>query len=204
METEILVRCCKELIDDMMKLCNRTRRLIGISIIIVSMISMLIWEIWVKEKLFYDEAIVLKYDVERGTEITEDMLDKVLIPDLQISTCLKVGDEGKLSSKEAVQFIKGGTPVCDEYFSPVGSIAEASSGTLALIISKDVVMGSMRQLECGEKILLYSKDTVLSTAIVGNVDVDGDASIILEEHAVSVILEAIYSGDKLSIVRIGE
>lgn len=65
---------------------ERGKRIFGIAMICVSLLALFSWEKFGRAHFYYDDILVLRGSVQRGSTITPDMLKVVRTDRLQIRT----------------------------------------------------------------------------------------------------------------------
>ena len=51
------------------------RGIIGILFIVAALSAMFAWEAWGRQKIIYDEILIVKDDIERNTVLKRDMIE---------------------------------------------------------------------------------------------------------------------------------
>jgi len=94
---------------------NKIKGIIGIVLIVAVGFGVFYWEAYGREALIYEEVIVLTKDVQKNTEITEDIIQYVKRDQSAvIEGSLK--DPYKVIGKEAKHFIPKNTQIVSNYF----------------------------------------------------------------------------------------
>lgn len=91
------------------------KRTIGIVLVILSMILVILWEIWGRTHLAYEEIIIAKQDIHSGTIITGEMLSALKEP--KPSSGMSPEEANRIIGKEAIQNIPKGLEIREEFFS---------------------------------------------------------------------------------------
>lgn len=79
---------------------ERGKQIIGMLLILVSIGALVTWEKWGKNRFLYDEVLVLNQNVEKGTVITEAMLEKKHM-DVSERDCIKAEELQTAIGREA-------------------------------------------------------------------------------------------------------
>ena len=174
---------------------RRIKPIIGILLIILSISGLLIWEKWGKDRLFYDEVLVLKKNVNEGTVITEDLLttrklniDEDYIPSRERESIL---------GKEAASFIHKGTPLFDEFFRlPVLSPSE-EKGSYAFAIPQEWIMSVPESLSRGDRLFVFYGSKLLTSAYVVSSGEDEPVEIIVNREQAEQISGIASKGGRL-------
>lgn len=93
---------------------KKIKFMIGIMLFLLSIFFILMWEIYGREKFYYENALVVNRDIEKGSVILiEDLeykkVDKKLIYEHSIV------DKDKIAGMEAVNFLPKGTQIVEKY-----------------------------------------------------------------------------------------
>ena len=112
---------------------ERSKRTIGIVLIVVSVLAIFSWEKWGRNHFIYEDILVLDRNITRGDLITEEML-KVIKSDAMVKNCLKEKDKEKILGMEADQYIHKDTPFFEEYFTYENLAISDDLGTEAIKI----------------------------------------------------------------------
>ena len=164
----------------MRKRMERSKRTIGILLIVVSILAIFNWEKWGRNHFIYDDILVLDRNITRGDVITEDML-KLVKSDNAIKNCLKEEDKEKILGKEADQYIHKDAPLFEEYFTFENLAVSDDLGTEAIKIPESWIETIPSSLKKGENANFYSKGEFLMTVPVLSVAEDGKSfEVVLE------------------------
>lgn len=112
---------------------ERGKQIIGMLLILVSIGALVTWEKWGKNRFLYDEVLVLNQNVEKGTVITEAMLEKKHM-DVSERDCIKAEELQTAIGREAAFFIHKNVPLFSAYFLPEGLTPDESRGRYILSI----------------------------------------------------------------------
>lgn len=92
---------------------SRSKQIIGLFLIIVSILGLVFWEKWGKNEFLYDDVLVLRENVERGTLISENMLT---VKKMNIEeNYIPYEAMEMVIGKQATGFIHKGVPLFEEY-----------------------------------------------------------------------------------------
>jgi len=147
---------------------ERSRRILGIVLICVSMLALFSWEKWGRSRFVYDDVIVLVKSVERGEQIDPDMI-RIVRREHVSGDMLDSKDRKWLTGKEAVQFVKGGMPLFAEYFSEAGLAADPARDRYILKISETWIDSAPDSLRRGDTAYFYFNGSFVTSAAVASV-----------------------------------
>ncbi len=144
------------------------KRLIGFVIIIISLISMGVWEFWGREYFSYQNILVLKESLNAGVIVSEDSFEikRVESPGKE---ALKPASKNELIGMETGQYVAGGTELRREYFIPTQYQIGGDTGRGIMAISTDWLLSYPQTLMRGDVVALYQGKTKLGECIVAHV-----------------------------------
>lgn len=144
------------------------QKTMGLVLIFLSLGALGFWEFWGRENLSYEDVLVFRSDVSRGTVIEKDMLE--------IRKMDKPGDEAILSHNlneiiglESVQFIPRGTPLHREYFQNPKLAVGGETGNFILSIPNQWLMSFPQTMRRGDEVSFYCGGKVVTSARVAYV-----------------------------------
>lgn len=173
---------------------NATKRVIGILLIVISLMGMMAWERWGKSEFLYDEVLVLRKNVEKGTIITEKMLTaKKLNID---EDYLAYEDRKEIVGKQAAAFVHQGVPLFEEYFEEPKLSADEKRGTFVLALTQECILAKPETLSRGDKVFFFFGKDFVTAAYVSVTDEDG-VEVIVDRKQAASLSEIINEGGKL-------
>jgi hypothetical protein len=150
---------------------ERSRRILGVVLICVSIVALFSWEKWGRSRFIYDDVLVLTQNVDKGEKIDEDMV-RVVRQERVSSGMLQPSDRKWLAGKEAAQFIKGGMPLFSEYFSEAGLVADPSLDRYALKIPETWIDSIPDSMGRTDRAYFYFDGRFITAAVVSWIDED--------------------------------
>ncbi len=175
---------------------DRSRRIIGLTIIIMSVIALIVWEKWGRVHFVYEDTLVLKENVERGTRIEESMLKVVKTGD-SLKDSLRPEDAEWLTGRESRQFVHKNTPLFKEYFRESGLTVGEKLDRYMLKIAEAWIESAPQSLKTGDLAVFYANGKEITKARVSEIS-EGNKSF---EVAVSRKQAVIIAGLASSGVR---
>lgn len=176
---------------------EKGRRLLGILIIILSIVSLITWEKWGKFKLISDTILVVQENVQPGTLIEEKMLTEKKMQ-IDESDCIKETDKYKIIGKEATGFIHKGVPLFEEYFSDSESDPSYENDRFLITVEDSWMLGMPSGIKRGDEVILLHGKNVVISAKVSQVGTDGKSfGIIVNTADAMKLSELVYQGEKL-------
>lgn len=157
------------------------KKIIGLTLIVVSLLSMGIWEFWGRETVSYETIIVLKKPLEANVVLmNEDFIEKKV--DSPSQNALKPKDLNWLVGMETVQYVAEGIELRKEYFGQseykVGE--DTSKGIISL--STDWLLSFPQTLSRGDQISLYSNKIKVGECIVAHVRDSSNNEVIFSQR----------------------
>ena len=174
---------------------RKFKPIIGILLIVVSISGLIVWEKWGKDKLLYDEVLVLRENVEEGTVITESMLTakKMSIDEDYISF-----DERKtVLGKETAVFIHKGVPLFSEYFRFPLLSPSVERGDYVLALPQESILSMPESLSRGDRLFLFYKTELLTSVYVSKVELDEGVEVIVKQNQAMQISKVLSAGGRL-------
>lgn len=157
------------------------KKIIGFALIVVSLVSMGIWEFWGREQLYYDEILVLKESLSANTLVTEDSFT-VKKAEMPSKDALRLKDKSKLLGLETSQFVPAGTELRSEYFSESKYQVGDETGKGIMSISLDWLLSYPQTLMRGDKVALYKESTKLGECVVAHARDSSNNEIIFSQN----------------------
>lgn len=176
---------------------ERGKRLIGVLIIILSIISLITWEKWGKFKLISDTVLVLEKNVPAGTLIEEKMLAEKKMQ-IDENDYIRSDEKSNIVGKEASGFIHKGVPLFVEYFADSESDPSIVNNRVLITVEESWMLGMPAGIKRGDEVILMHGSDVAVKAKVSQVSTDGKSfGIIVNKDQAGIISELVYQGEKL-------
>ncbi|MBR3785207.1 MAG: hypothetical protein IKJ77_02230 [Firmicutes bacterium] len=174
------------------------KRVFGLFLICISIAGFVFWEQWGKERILYDEILVLRQNVEKGTIITEDMLD---VRKLDFDEpCLSFAEGKELVGMQAAAFIHKGSPLFAAYFQEPDLSPDESKNRYGMCLPTDWITSRPTALSRGDKVFLFFGKRMVTEADVVEVTKDGAVEIIVGKTQAADICQVTEAGGRLALV----
>lgn len=179
---------------------ERGKRVIGVLLILVSIGALVTWEKWGKNRFLYDEVLVLNQNVEKGTVITAEMLEKKHM-DVSEKDCVGAEELQAVIGREAAFFVHKNTPLFREYFQTEGLTADESRGRYILTIPSSWLAVLPRALSKGDRAYFYCSGREVTSALTSAVDLEnGSVDVVVSSRQAAELSALAQSGEKLVII----
>ena len=158
-----------------------SKRVIGLVLILVSLLSMGIWEFWGRETMSYETIIVLKKPLDSNVVLVkEDFAEKKVESPSQ--NALRTKDLNWLVGMETAQYVAEATELRKEYFcqSEYRVGGDTNKGTMSL--STDWLLSFPQTLARGDRISLYSGKTKVGECIVAHTRDSSNNEIVFSQR----------------------
>lgn len=176
----------------------RRKQFWGILLICVSILGMTIWEHWGKERFLYDEILVLKENVQKGTIITEKMLGSKTM-DLD-EPCLKASEKEKILGLQTAVFVHKGVPLFSDYFGEPDLMPDESKNRYGMCLPTEWIASRPTTLSKGDKVFLFCGKELVTQADVSQVTKDGAVEIIVGKEQAAAICQVTADGGHLALL----
>lgn len=178
---------------------DRGKKVIGIALIILSITALISWEKWGKSRFLFDEIIVLKTNVTKGTVITEKILETKKVETVERG-CLKKESMSNLIGKEAAQYIHKGVPLFKPYFDQKGLAVTEDNNQYVIALPLSWVVSMPVTLNRGNRVYLYAAGKLVTTALVSFFDqAEQGLEIVISSEQAEAISRTIERGDKFIV-----
>lgn len=178
---------------------EKGKRILGVILICLSIGALFAWEKWGRNKFIYDDIAVLSHSVNRGTVITEEMLETAKIEQYR-KGMVKPQDMSWLVGKEAGQYVRADMPLFKEYFDEEGLAADQSQDRHMLNVPENWIDSCPESLERGREACFYSGGRLITRASVAAVNSESKSfEVVASEAQVKVISRIAASGNKFVI-----
>lgn len=178
---------------------DRGKKIIGIVLIVVSISALIVWEKWGKTQLLYDEVLVCRENLSRGTVMRADMFETVKM-DVREKGFLRPEEQKSLIGKEAVSFVHKGMPLYPEYFVSEG-LSAGKNGRFILSVPEDWLESMPFSIGRGNRAYFYSGKRLLTEAPVSSFDAENrEIEIVVRKEQAALLSEAVSAGKKLVVV----
>lgn len=174
------------------------KRILGLLLIGISVMGMIGWENWGKEKILYDEVLVLRENVKKGTVITEDMVDaKTMEMD---EPCLKFSEKEKIIGMQTTAYVHKGVPLFSAHFGVPDLIPDETKNRYGMSIPADWIASKPEALSRGDKVFLFFGKSLVTEADVTAVTKNGDVEIIVSKDQAASICQVTADGGRLALI----
>lgn len=177
---------------------TRGKRIFGLLLICISVLGIAGWEQWGKGQFLYDEVLVLRENVKKGTIITESMLD--VKPMDMDEPCFAFSEKEKVIGMQAAGFIHKGVPLFPAYFGEPDLMPDASKNRYGMCLPTEWIASRPGALSRGDKVFLFFGKQMVTVADVAEVTKDGEVEIIVGKEQASAICQVTVDGGKLALV----
>ena len=179
---------------------TRSKSIIGIVMIILSVAALITWEKWGKDRFLYEEILVLEKNVEKGTVISEEMLSSKRTDSTE-KDCLTVDDSKALVGREAAFFLHKGVPLFEEYFQTGELSADGEEGRYILSIPEDWLNSFPASIERGNRAFFFHGGKFVTSAMVAAVGGEPvSLEIIVTDEQASVLSEIAGRGEPMTVI----
>lgn len=174
---------------------SRSKQIIGLFLIIVSILGLVFWEKWGKNEFLYDDALVLRENVERGTLISENMLT---VKKMNIEeNYIPYEAMEKVIGKQATGFIHKGVPLFEEYVQDPNLSPNEKRETYMLAVPQEWILSKPETLSKGDKVFFFSDGKLLTAAFVSNIFNQDTVEVVTNKEQTEKISKQISMGKKL-------
>lgn len=177
---------------------TRGKRIFGLFLICVSILGIVSWEHWGKERFLYDEVLVLRENVKKGTIITEDMLD-VKNMDMD-EPCLAFSEKEKIIGMQTTAFVHKGVPLFSAYFGVPDLVPEKKKNRYGMCLPTEWIASKPAALSRGDRVFLFFGNRLVTEADVAEVTKDGNVEIIVGKKQAAAICQVTADGGRLALV----
>lgn len=178
----------------------RGKRILGLLLLSVSILGLAGWEQWGKERLLYDQVLVLRENVKKGTVITDTMLD---VKNMEMDEpCLQFSEKEKVIGMEAAAFVHKGVPLFSAYFRDPELTPDQTKNRYGMCLPSDWIASRPTTLSRGDKVFLFFEKRLITEAAVSEVTKNGDVEIIVGKEQAAAICQVTADGGELALVRL--
>lgn len=175
---------------------DRGKRVLGVVMIFVCIGALVTWERWGKERLLYEEVVVLNKNVERGVVISKDMLEVKKI-DRAIDGSISVSRAYEIIGKETTGFIHKEVPIFKENFKDTRLILSKKRDQYQLTVPLKWLEAWPEGISKGCQVFFYSEGKVIFSSLVESVGDENESfNLILSARQVSMISSNLEGGKK--------
>ena len=174
---------------------NRSKQVIGIVLIVISILGLIAWEKWGKDQFLYDDVLVLRDNVEPGTVITASMMTTKKMNVTE--DFLAVEEKENLIGMETAAFVHKGVPLFAEYFQEPKLSPSEQRGDYALALSQDWILSKPETLSRGDRVFFFCGEEVLTSAYVSAIGTEGLIEVIVNAQQAAKISKVVSEGKKL-------
>ena len=177
---------------------TKRKQIFGLLLICISILGIVGWESWGKERFLYDEVLVLRENVEKGTVITETMVDaKIMEKD---EPCLSFSEKETIIGKQAGGFIHKGVPLFTANFEEPGLVPDQTKNLYGMCLPSAWIASKPAALSRGDKVFLFFGKKLVTEADVVEVSKDGSVEIIVGKEEAAAICQVTESGGHLALI----
>ena len=176
----------------------RGKRIFGLLLICISVFAIIGWEHWGKDRFLYDEVLVLRENVEKGTIITKDMVDVKMAEEDE--PCLEFSEKEKIIGMQAAGFIHKGVPLFAAYFQEPGLAPDETKNLYGMCLPSGWIASKPAALSRGDKVFLFFGNRLLTEADVVEVGKDGSVEIIVGKEQAAAICQVTETGGHLVLI----
>jgi hypothetical protein len=172
----------------------------GILLILVSIGALVAWEKWGKDRFLYEEVPVLARNVEKGTVITEDMVELVKM-DVREGDCITAKQVKSIIGREAAFFVHKGVPLFSAYFAQAGLTPVREEGTYYLSVPDDWLVELPKNLQRGDQLYFFKGERFLTSAPVSSVDEEGKSvEVVVDDKQAAALAKTTGDGARLVVI----
>lgn len=175
-----------------------SKRVIGVFLIVISLAGLVVWEKWGKDEFFYDDVLVLRDSVERGTVITASMLTarKMNIDE----DYLTYEEREQIIGRQADAFVHEGVPLFVEYFVDPSLSPDERKDKYALALPQEWIVARPETLSRGDKVFFFYGKTCVTAAYVSLVSKDGAVEVIVSREQAADISGILEEGGRFVLI----
>ena len=175
------------------------KRIVGLLLICISIAGIIGWEHWGKELFLYDQVLVLRENVPKGTIITEEMLD-VEVMEFD-EPCFEFSERKQIIGMQAAGFIHKGTPLFATNFQEPDLEPNSEKNRYEMCLPVEWIASKPSTLSRGDEVFLFFGKRLLTEADVAEVTKDGAVEIIVGKAEAASICQVMVDGGRLALVR---
>jgi len=158
------------------------QKTIGLALIFLSLGALGFWEFWGRENLSYENVLVFRSDVTRGTVISRDMLE-VRKMDQPGEDALLEENAGQILGLETVQYVPKDAPLYREYFQDSALAVGGDTGQFILAIPDQWLMSYPQTMRRGDEVSFYCEGKLVASAPVAHVRDSGNQEVVSGDEA---------------------
>lgn len=179
---------------------ERGKQVIGLLLILVSIGALVTWEKWGKNRFLYDEVLVLNQNVEKGTVITEAMVEKRHM-DVSERDCIGAEELQAVVGREAAFFVHKNVPLFPAYFAPAGLTPDASRDRYVLSVPSGWLAAAPRSLSKGDRAYFYCGGKEITSALTVSTDLEnGCIEVMVSSRQAAALSSLTEAGQKLVVI----
>ncbi len=158
------------------------QKTIGLALIFLSLGALGFWEFWGRENLSYENVLVFRSDVSRGTVISRDMLE-VRKMDKPGEDALLEENAGQILGLETVQYVPKDAPLYREYFQDSALAVGGDTGQFILAIPDQWLMSYPQTMRRGDEVSFYCEGKLVASASVAHVRDSSNQEVVSGDEA---------------------
>lgn len=156
------------------------RRIIGLTIVSVTLVSIAVWEFWGRENIAYQSVLVLAEDTGANAVISEEMLEVKRL-EAPSEDALRPEDAEKIMGMETSQFVAKNTELRKEYFRISAFATGGDTKRAVMSLPSEWLLSLPQSLRRGDRITVYNKKMMILEAVVAHVRDSGNREVISED-----------------------
>ena len=158
------------------------QKTIGLALIFLSLGVLGWWVFWGRENLSYEDVLVFRTDVVRGTAVEKNMLE-IRKMDKPGSGALLEENLNQILGLETVQYVPEGAPLHMEYFQNPALAVGGETGQFILSIPNQWLMSFPQTLRRGDEVSFYCEGKVVASAPVAYVRDSSNQEVLSGDEA---------------------
>ena len=158
------------------------QKTIGLALIFLSLGVLGFWEFWGRENLSYEDVLVFRTDVVRGTAVEKNMLE-IRKMDKPGSGALLEENLNQILGLETAQYVPEGAPLHMEYFQNPALAVGGETGQFILSIPNQWLMSFPQTLRRGDEVSFYCEGKVVASAPVAYVRDSSNQEVLSGDEA---------------------
>lgn len=176
----------------------RGKRILGLLLVCISVLGIIGWENWGKERFLYDEVLVLRENVEQGTLITKEMVDVKKMENDE--SCFAFSERDAVIGMQAAAFIHKGVPLFAEYFQEPGLAPDRTKNLYGMCLPPEWIASRPETLSRGDKVFLFFGKKLITEADVASIGKEGCVEIIVGKEQAAAICQVTERGGRLALI----
>ena len=178
------------------------KKIVGSVKIAITLVSVMVWELWGRENIYYRSVITMREDIQAHTVVTAEDFKTIKVENPS-DDALTEDDVNTLVGMETSQFIAEGTELRKEYFSPSSFVTGGKSGRALMAISGQWLLSYPQSLKRGDRVRIYNGTVRLVEGVVAHAKDSGGQEVVfgdkqrMSSSGILSYIEIIAEEDKL-------